>query len=69
MPRDIIEESTLELLLHYKPNSVEQLAEWILMAASNLKDPDGKRILNPLKPDMAWQIALMMKVARLKVPR
>lgn len=65
----ITNERPMDLLWDYKPKSVEELAEWIMIAASNLVDADEKRVLNPLKPDMAFQIALMMQVAKLKVPK
>ena len=68
MTNEITHETTMELLLNYRPKSVDELAEWLLMAGCNLKDPDGKRILNPLKPEMAYQIACMMKIANLRVP-
>lgn len=64
----ITKESIDNILMDYKPKSVEELAEWILMAARNLKDPSGKRILSPLEPPHAYQIALMMQAAKLKVP-
>jgi hypothetical protein len=67
MSDKITQESIEDLLKSYEPNSVEELAEWLLMAARNLKGPDGKRILSPLEPPHAYQIALMMYVAKLKV--
>lgn len=69
MTDKITEETTMDLLLSYKPKSTYELAEWILMASTNLEDPDGKRILNPLEPYQAWQIARMMQAAKLEVPR
>jgi hypothetical protein len=60
---------TMEMLLHYKPKSTEELAEWILMAANNLVDQDGKRIFTPLRPFMGYQIARMMQIANLKIPK
>jgi hypothetical protein len=68
MTDKIIKEDISDLLMDYEPKSTYELAEWILMAATNLKDPEGKRILNPLEPYQAWQIARMMQAAKLKVP-
>lgn len=59
----------MEILLDYKPKSTEELAEWILMAARNLTDQDGLVIFNPLKPFMGYQIARMMQIANLKIPK
>lgn len=64
----ITHEDTMDLLTSYKPNSTEELAEWLMMAACNLKDEDGKRIYWRLDPFMALQIARMMQAAKLKVP-
>ena len=61
--------TAMEMLMSYKPKSTEELAEWVLIAASNLVDHEGKRILSPLKPFMGWQIARMMQMAKLKVPK
>lgn len=58
-----------QMLLDYKPKSTEELAEWILMAARNLTDQEGKLIYSPLKPFMAHQIARMMQMADLKIPK
>jgi hypothetical protein len=68
MTDKIIKEDISDLLMDYEPKSVEELAEWILMATRNLKDPSGKRIFSPLEPPHAYQIALMMQAAKLKVP-
>jgi hypothetical protein len=59
----------MEILLDYKPKSTEELAEWILMAARNLTDQDGLVIFNPLKPFMGYQIARMMQIANLNIPK
>ena len=64
----ITHESPMDLLSSYKPKSTEELAEWLMMAARNLTDADGKRIYFRLEPSMAHQIASMMQEAKLKVP-
>ena len=60
---------TMEMLSDYKPKTTEELAEWILMASRNLVDQDGKSIFNPLMPFMGYQIARMMQIAKLKIPK
>ena len=57
-----------EILNAYKPNSTEELAEWLLIAARNVVDKDGLRTISNLKPFEAYQIARMMQIAKLKVP-
>ena len=64
----ITHENPMELLSSYKPKSTEELAEWLMMAARNLKDEEGKRIYFRLEGQLAWQIASMMQEAKLKVP-
>ena len=59
----------MERLVKHKIKSTEDLAEWLLLASRNLVDNDGLRILSPLKPYMAYQIARMMQIAKLKVPK
>jgi hypothetical protein len=59
----------MSLLSNYKPKSTEELAEWLMMAARNLKDEEGKRIYWRLDPWMAYQIASMMQEAKLEVPK
>ena len=61
--------TAMEMLNGYKPKTTEELAEWLMIAGSNLVDKDGLRILNPIKPYMAYQIASMMQIAKLKVPQ
>ena len=61
-------ENPMDLLSSYKPKSTEELAEWLMMAARNLKDEEGKRIYFRLEPALAYQIAWMMQAAKLKVP-
>ena len=39
----ITHEGPMDLLSSYKPKSTEELAEWLMMAARNLKDEEGKR--------------------------
>jgi hypothetical protein len=58
----------MSLLSSYKPKSTGELAEWLMMAARNLKDEEGKRIYWRLDPFMAWQIASMMQEAKLRIP-
>ena len=65
----ITHENPMDLLSSYKPKSTEELAEWLMMAARNLKDEDGKRIYFRLEGQLAWQIASMMQAANLKVPK
>ena len=62
-------ENPMDLLSSYKPKSTEELAEWLMMAARNLKDEEGKRIYFRLEGHLAWQIASMMQAANLKVPK
>ena len=64
----VTHERPMELLINYKPKSTGELAEWLMMAARNLKDEEGKRIYWRLDAFMAWQIANMMQEAKLKVP-
>lgn len=59
----------MDLLSSYKPKSTEELAEWLMMAARNLTDLDGKRIYFRLDGHLAWQIARMMQEAKLEVPK
>ena len=61
-------ENPMELLINYKPKSTGELAEWLMMAARNLKDEEGKRIYFRLEGHLALQIASMMQEAKLKVP-
>ena len=60
---------TMEMLLNYKPKTTEELAEWILIASRNLVDQEGKLIFNPLRPYMGYQLARMMQIANLKIPK
>ena len=59
----------MSLLSSYKPKSTEELAEWLMMAARNLKDQEGKIIYFRLEPALAFQIAQMMQDAKLEVPK
>jgi hypothetical protein len=61
--------SPMSLLSSYKPKSTEELAEWLMMAARNLTDADGKRIYFRLEAALAYQIAQMMQAANLEVPK
>ena len=65
----ITHENPMDLLSSYKPKSTEELAEWLMMAARNLKDADGKHIYFRLEPALAYQIAQMMQEAKLEVPK
>ena len=65
----ITHENPMDLLSSYKPKSTEELAEWLMMAARNLKDADGKVIYFRLEPALAYQIAQMMQEAKLEVPK
>ena len=64
----ITHEGPMELLAGYKPKSAYELAEWLMMAARNLKDSEGKVIYFRLDAALAYQIACMMQAAKLKVP-
>jgi len=66
---DITHENPMDLLSRYKPKNRQELAEWLMMAARNLVDEDGKRIYFMLEPALAYQIAWMMQAANLKVPK
>jgi len=59
----------MSLLSSYQPKNTEELAEWLMMAARNLKDTDGKCIYFRLEGHLAWQIASMMQEANLEVPK
>jgi len=61
--------SPMSLLSSYKPKSTEELAEWLMMAARNLKDEEGKIIYFRLEPSLAIQIARMMQETNLEVPK
>ena len=65
----ITHENPMDLLSSYKPKNTEELAEWLMMAARNLTDADGKRMYFRLEGHLAWQIASMMQEAKLKVPK
>ena len=65
----ITHETPMDILLSYKPKSTEELAEWLMIAARNLQDSEGKRIYFRLEPSLAYQMARMMQVAKLKVPK
>ena len=62
-------ENPMDLLSSYKPKNREELAEWLMMAARNLKDEEGKRIYFRLEGNLAYQIARMMQEANLEVPK
>ena len=68
MTDKIIKENIYNILMDYEPKSTQELAEWLMMAARNLKDEDGKIIYFRLEGHLAWQIAEMMQAAKLKVP-
>ena len=65
----ITHENPMDLLSSYKPKSTEELAEWLMMAARNLKNGEGKIIYFRLEPSLAYQIASMMQDAKLEVPK
>jgi hypothetical protein len=58
----------MDILMDYKPKSVEQLAEWLMMAARCTVDQEGKRIFYRLEGPIAFQMAQMMQKAELKIP-
>jgi hypothetical protein len=61
--------SPMSLLSSYKPKNTEELAEWLMMAARNLTDADGKIIYFRLDPALAHQIASMMQATKLEIPK
>jgi hypothetical protein len=65
----ITEETVEQLLANYKPKSTQELAEWLMMAARDVKDSNGKRIYFRLEGHIAWQIASRMQAAKLEVPK
>jgi len=58
----------MDMLMAYKPKDVEQLAEWLMMAARITVDKEGKRIFFRLDGTIAYQMAKMMQAAELKIP-
>lgn len=58
----------MDMLMVYKPKDVEQLAEWLMMAARLTVDKEGKRIFFRLEPSIAYQMAKMMQAAKLELP-
>ena len=58
----------MDMLMAYKPKDVEQLAEWLMMAARLTVDQEGKRIFFRLDGPIAYQMAKMMQMAELKIP-
>lgn len=58
----------MDILMAYKPKDVEQLAEWLMMAARLTVDKEGKRIFFRLEGPIALQMAQMMQMAGLKIP-
>lgn len=63
------EGNQMDLLYGYKPKTAEELAEWLVMASMNVVDKDGLRLPHRLPPYAAYQIARMMQIAKLKVPK
>lgn len=59
----------MDILMDYKPKSVEQLAEWLMMAARCTVDGEGKRIFYRLEGPIAYQMAQMMQKANLEIPK
>jgi hypothetical protein len=60
----------MELIFkHNQPKSTEELAEFMMVVARNMKDEDGKHIYFKLDPTVAYHIASMMRAAKLKVPK
>jgi hypothetical protein len=57
-----------DILMGYKPKDVEQLAEWLMMAARLTVDKEGKRIFFRLDGPIALQMAQMMQKVELKIP-
>lgn len=61
--------TTMEMLCGYKPKCTAELAEWLMIASRNVVDADGKLVFEQIKPFAAYQIARMMQIAKLKVPK
>jgi hypothetical protein len=61
--------TTIEMLYGYKPKRTEELAEWLMIASRNVVDEEGRLVFDPIKPFAAYQIARMMQIAKLKVPK
>jgi hypothetical protein len=59
----------MDMLYGYKPKTAEELAEWLVMACNYIVDADGLRVMYRLPPYAAYQIARMMQIAELKVPK
>ncbi len=53
----------------YKAKNIEALAEWIIMAGNSIVDEDGLLMPINIPPYAAWQIARMMQIAKVKVPK
>ena len=65
---DELADELMKILMGYKPTSVEQLAEWIVIAARNAVDQDGNHRYSRLDHSIAYQVAQMMQMAKLKIP-
>lgn len=61
--------TTMEILCGYKPKSTEELTEWLMLASRNIVDEKGFLVFERIKPFAAYQIARMMQIAKLKVPK
>jgi hypothetical protein len=61
--------TTMEMLCGYKPKRTEELAEWLMIASRNVVDEEGRLVIVPIKLFAAYQIARMMQIAKLKVPK
>ena len=67
--REPDDEFIITALCDYQPKTAEQLTEWLMMCANGVLDKDGLRLPYKLPPYVAWQMARMMQIARLDVPR
>lgn len=67
--REPDDEFIIGMLCDYQPKTAEQLTEWLMMCARGVLDKDGLRLPYKLPPYVAWQMARMMQIARLDVPR
>ena len=64
-----LEGAALDMLCEYKPANTVELAEWIMIASKNIVDENGLRVFYQMPPFVVWQIARMMQIAKLKVPK
>ena len=66
--REPNDEFTTGMLRDYQPSTTEELVEWLMVCARSVSDKDGLRLPYNLPPYVAWQMARMMQITKLKVP-